>query len=86
MIKFEFKWINQEVTPRYRSPAPTAGGRAWASFNADATARAGRPQTLSPVRPATSARAGTIAQRADMLSSPGRAVAPIVGTSLGQVN
>jgi hypothetical protein len=35
MVKFEFKWTNQELTTHYRPPAPMTGG------SADAIARSG---------------------------------------------
>jgi hypothetical protein len=65
MVKFKFKWntwINQETTPHYRLPALGAGsttvGTARASSKVGGTTRPGRPQTLSPARPATSTWTG----------------------------
>jgi hypothetical protein len=57
MVKFKFKRINQEMTPRYRPPVPVADS------SAGGTAHPERPQTLLPACPITSARAGTIAPR-----------------------
>jgi hypothetical protein len=42
-IKFEFKWINQELTTHYCPPAPVAGGSAGGTTQA-------LPPGVAPVR------------------------------------
>jgi hypothetical protein len=69
MIKFEFKLINQETTPRYHPPTPAAGGSARTGSNADATVCFCQLQTIVPSLPSTS-------------PPPAWAIAPAIRTSL----
>jgi hypothetical protein len=66
MVKFEFKWTNQELTTHYRPPAPMAGGSADAiarsGSNAGGTARSVRMLPLPPGPTATSSQAGGTAR------------------------
>jgi hypothetical protein len=69
MVEFEFKLINQEMTPHYRPPAPVVDGSTGSSVrlssNTDATVCSGQAVAPPPTHCATSARADSNTRDAD---------------------
>jgi hypothetical protein len=88
-IKFEFKQTNQETTPRYRPPAPAAGGSAGGIDQAVAPGPASMwvvplgPSGLKPCRPLSPPRhrKRTIPPNMWALPPLGRTVTPVGSSS-----
>jgi hypothetical protein len=90
MVTFEFKRTNQEVTPHYCPPAPTAGGSADAIYRvvvpgpAPTWALPPASTSLKPYRPLSPPchLLRALPPRLRVLPPPVWVVAPFIGTSL----